>query len=81
MKRRSVNLEKANKVKAERGYSPDEVVANGEFLSVEENPNYKGQSLEHYWFQNYVWTVPVRINDGKLMTAFKNRKKKRDLKL
>jgi hypothetical protein len=81
MKTRSSKPQKAEKVKTERGYSPDEVVALGKLLSIEENKNYTGQNLEHYWFENYVWTVAVRIESDELITAYKNRKKKKELKL
>ena len=70
---------KAELVKAERGFSPDEVVMYGELIDEEINKNHPGQTLEHYWFEDYVWTVAVRVSDGRLMTAYRNGKKKKEM--
>jgi|GEM_PF-3021099 len=78
MKKRAANKEKSEKVKAERGFSPEEVVTGGELLGVKENPKYPKQHLEIYWFENYVWVVVVESKDDRLVTAYQSRKYKEE---
>ena len=67
--------------KAQRGFTPEDVVARGgELLGVQTNSRYADQSLEYYWFENYVWVVPVDVTTGRLITAYKSRKGKKEYK-
>ncbi len=50
----------------------------GELLDAKPNPRYLEQRLEVYWYQNYVWVVPVVIATEELKTAFKSRKLKKE---
>lgn len=78
MKARKARPKKSAKVKAERGFSPEEVVLNGEHIINKINHNHPGQELELYWFENYVWVVPVDTATGELKTAYKSRKYKKE---
>ncbi len=77
MKVRRAHPNKSKKIKAERGFAPEEIVENGELLVVLENKNYPEQQIEHYWFDNYGWSVVVNKTDGRLITAYRNRKIKK----
>lgn len=59
MSLRKAHSKKSERVKAERGFSPEEVAMGGELLDVLENKNYPGQTIEVYWFHEYVWAVAV----------------------
>ncbi len=50
---RRAHPDKSKKIKTERGFSPEEIVENGELMAVLENKNYPEQQIEHYWFNNY----------------------------
>lgn len=78
MKTRKAHPRKSAKVKSQRGFSPEEIVIGGELLGVRENPNYPDQQLEVYWFDEYLWVVPVDKTTGRLITAFKSRKFKKE---
>jgi hypothetical protein len=75
---RKATPKKSAKVKVERGSSPEDVVTQGELLGVHTNPNYPEQHLEAYWFQDYVWIVPVVTSTGELKTTYPSRKFKKE---
>ena len=63
-------------MKAQRKFSPDEVVVGGEFLdSLDHKTNLK-QRIEVYRFNNYIWAVVVE--DDRLVTAWPSRKLKKE---
>ena len=74
------NPRKSAKVKASRGYSPEEVATHGELLEVLENAKYAGQELEIYFFEKYVWVVVTGKNPDRFITAYKSRKLKKRYK-
>lgn len=78
MNKRTSHPKKSAKVKAERGFTPEEVVTGGEWLGYQESAKYPGQRLEHYWFDNYAWEVPVDKATERLITAYKSRKVKKE---
>lgn len=76
MSTRKADPKKSKKIKAERGFTPEEIILGGELLDVLENKNYAGQNIEVYWFCDYVWAVVV---DGeRLVSAWKSRKLKKE---
>ena len=77
MGNRKSHPRKSAKVKATRGYSPEEIVAEGVLIRVLENKNYPGQAIEHYWFRDYGWAVAVEKKSDRLITAYRDRKIKR----
>lgn len=78
MFRRKTHPDKREKVKTERGFSPEEVVEGGELLGSRLSEKYPTQRVEHYWFDNYVWEVPMDIETERLITAYKCRKAKKE---
>jgi len=75
MAKRKAHPGKAAKVKAERQFSPDEVVTEGELLDSLDHKTNSKQRIEVYRFNNYVWAVVVE--DDRLVTAWPSRKLKR----
>jgi hypothetical protein len=75
MTTRKAHSKKSDQVKNKRGFSPEEVVTEGLLLDVYENPNYPGQKIEIYRFNNYAWVVA--IDGSRLVSTWPSRKMKR----
>ena len=75
MKKRKAHASKSNLIKKERGFSPEEVATDGLLVDRFANPNYAGQTIEVYRFNNYVWAVVVE--EDRLVSAWPSRKLKR----
>lgn len=75
MKSRKAHPDKSALIKKRRGFSPEEIVTEGVLIGGSENPNYPGQKIEIYRFNNYVWVVAVE--GDRLVSAWPSRKLKR----
>lgn len=77
MNKRKATIKKSEKVKAERGYSPEEVITYGVLLELAVHKTNPKRQLELYWFMGDVWVVPVE--GDVLLTAYRSRKERKRL--
>ena len=75
MSKRRAHRQKSEKIKVERGFSPEEVIEAGELIAVLGHKFNPTQKLEVYKFSNYAWVVVVE--GERLVSAWPSRKLKR----
>lgn len=68
--KRKVNPIKSAKVKAERGVTPEQVAAEGEFIIALDHPKDSDQQLLITRFQDYVWVVVVGKIPPRFVTTY-----------